>query len=168
MSAGSLTDKGDRIIHLLALCSSRLGAGVLVAMMLLITSDVVLRFIFNKPVPGTFELVEVMMGAVVSLSIAYCGVRRGHVAVELLTEKLPAKTRNLLDMLHHMACIIFFAAIAYKSAEQAVVINESGTVTALLEIPVYPFIWVLSFGSALLAMVYFWQMMEIFRKGAPE
>lgn len=143
---------------------SRIGAGVLVCMMLLITFDVVSRYFFNKPVQGTFELVEVMMGVVVSLSIAYCGLQRGHVSVELLTDQLSVKPRRIVDIIHTVVCIVFFAAVSFKVSQQAVVIKESETVTVLLEIPIYPFLWILSFGAALLALVYFSQLIHMFKK----
>ena len=104
------------------------------------------------------------MGAVVSLSIAYCGLRRGHVAVELLTDNLSRGIKKVVNAIHHVFCIAFFLAVAYKSAQQAGVIKESETVTALLEIPIYPFIWTLAFGATLLALVYSRQMIDIFRK----
>lgn len=168
MGARNFLEQGDRVIYRIANFFSRVGAFILVGMMLLVTSDVFLRFVFNKPVPGTFELVEVMMGAVVSLSIAYCGIRRGHVAVELLTDHLSSSVQKVVSTLHHLLCIIFFAAIAVKGIQQAGVIKESETVTALLEVPIYPFIWILAFGATLLALVYSWQMVGIFRKESSE
>ncbi len=168
MSTGRAFNKGDRLIYLVTISVSRIGAGLLVGMMLLITCDVFFRFLFNKPVPGTFELVEMMMSAVVSLSIAYCGYRRGHVAVELFTDKLPLKTQNFINAVHYLVCVAFFTAIAFEVAWQAQVIKESETVTALLGIPIYPFIWVLSIGAALLALVYLLHVIEILRKGASQ
>ncbi len=168
MGIGKFMEQGDRMIHLITRFSSRVGALILVGMMLLVTSDVVLRFLFNKPVPGTFELVEVMMGAVVSLSIAYCGLRRGHVSVELLTDHLSRRIQKIASVLHHILCVVFFAAISFKGIQQVGVIKESETVTALLGIPIYPFILILAFGAALLALVYLWQMIGIFRKESSE
>lgn len=160
----SLSTKSERVISFLANFSRRIAAGFLLGMMLLITCDVILRFVFNKPISGSFELVEVMMGTVASLSIAFCGFRRGHVAVELFTDQLPKKIGNILSIFHHVVCVIFFVAIAVKGAQQANITMESGTVTALLEIPIYPFIWILCFGASLLALVYIVQMIEIFKK----
>ncbi len=164
VNTDSLTGKAEGLISRLAKFSGRIGAGFLLGMMLLVTGDVISRFVFNKPIPGTFELVEVMMGTVVSLSIAYCGLRRGHVAVELFTDRLPETIGYVFSIFHHVICIIFFAAIAFKVAQQASIIMESETVTVLLGIPIYPFIWVLVFGASLLALVYLIQMIEIFQK----
>lgn len=156
--------KCESMFRTVTLAVSRIGAGVLVCMMLLITADVILRSVFNKPVPGTFELIEVMMGVVVSLSLAYCGVRRGHVSVELLTDNLPDNLQKIIGVIHSVVCIIFFFAVAYFVYQQAIVIKESETVTALLEIPIYPFLWILSLGAALLALVYISQLVKIFTK----
>lgn len=151
----------DRFIYLTTLSASRVGGGLLVGMMLLIACDVFLRFFFNKPVPGTFELVEIMMGATVSMSIAYCGYKRGHVAVEVITEILPLKLKSVFELAHGAVCAVFFATIAVKGAQQAGVIRESQTVTTLLEIPIFPFIWMFVIGSALLTLVYCKQVVMI-------
>ncbi len=168
MSADELNNKRNSLIYLVTRFSSRVGAVVLVGMMLLMAGDVFLRFIFNKPVPGAFELIEIMMGAVVSLSIAYCGLRRGHVSVELITDKLPDRIRAPVDLVHHLVCIVFFATIAYKGSQQAIVIKENETVSTLLEVPIYPFVWLLVFGAMLLALVYFRQMIDhyFFKRGS--
>ena len=168
MGTGKFYKRGERAIFLVTNLANRVGACVLVGMMLLVSGDVFFRYFFNRPVAGTFELVEVMMGAIVSLSIAYTGLRRGHVAVELITDKLPDGIRRSLELLHHVVCIIFFSAVAYKCFQQAGIIRESETVTTLLEIPIFPFIWVLSFGAALLALVYLWQFINILGKRASE
>ncbi len=154
--------KWDRNVYLLTVSASRVGASLLIGMMLLIVSDVFLRFLFNKPVQGSFELIEVLMGATVSLSIAYCGYKRGHVAVEIVTEQLSRGMRKFFELIHNLVCAAFFLVVAVKSAQQAVVIKESETVTALLDIPIYPFIWVFVIGVLLLALVYFWQTIGLF------
>lgn len=166
MDTANLYAKSNRLIFNISKIASRISACLLVGMMLLISFNVLLRFLFNKPIAGTYELVELMMGAVVSLSIAYCGVQRGHVSVELFVEKLHGNTRKALTILHHLVAIIFFSAISYECAQQAIVIKESAMTTTLLEIPIYPFIWTLSFGAALLSLVYFMQLIEIFRRRA--
>ena len=166
MDTGNFYTKSYRLITVLSKTASRIGASILVGMMLLITLDVVSRSVLNKPLPGTFELVEVMMGAVVSLSIAYCGIQRGHVYVELFTDKLHGRVRKTFELLHHLVAILFFAAVSYEGAQQAIVIKESDAATTLLGIPIYPFIWILAFGAALLAFVYLGQLIEIYRKRA--
>ena len=86
--------------------------------------------------------------------------------VELLTDKLHGKVRKAFELLHHLAGILFFAALFYEGAQQAIVIKESDAATTLLGIPIYPFIWILAFGAALLTFVYLWQLIDIYRKRA--
>lgn len=154
-------NRWDRKVYLSAVSVSRIGAGLLLGMMILIVTDVFLRFFFDNPVQGTFELVEILMGAVVSLSIAYCGYKGGHVAVEIITEHMKDRSRSVIELIHSLISAAFFVVVAFKSAQQAIVIKESETVTTLLEIPVYPFIWVFVLGTSLLSLVYCWQFLGI-------
>ena len=48
------------------------GASMLTAMMFLTVTDVILRYIFNRPLAGAFEMAEYMMAVLVSFGIVYC------------------------------------------------------------------------------------------------
>jgi TRAP-type C4-dicarboxylate transport system permease small subunit len=52
-------------VNLVSRWFNYLGVGVLTIMMLLTVSDVLLRFVFNRPILGTLELTEYMMVPVV-------------------------------------------------------------------------------------------------------
>jgi len=67
-----------------------LACAAVIAMMLLSTADVVLR-LFGKPIPGTYELVGFLGTVVVSFALAFTSIEKGHIAVEILVEKLPQR-----------------------------------------------------------------------------
>ena len=139
-----------------------IGAFILVCMMLLVVTDVSLRFLFNRPVEGSFELVEFMMAVVVCLGMAYCGSKKGHTAVEFLMSRFSERTQDIVDGLNYLVSTILFALIAWKSVEQAGVLKESESITTVLELPLYPFLWVLALGSGLLCLVFLLQFIESF------
>lgn len=140
------------------------GAVVLVCMMLLVVTDVSLRFLFNRPVEGSFELVELMMAVVVALAIAYCGVNKEHTTVEFLVSQFPQKVQDVVDFINSLISAVFFILIARGSAGQARMLEESETITTVLEIPFYPFLWVLAVGAGLLGLVFLIQSFEFFIK----
>jgi|WetSurMetagenome_2_1015567.scaffolds.fasta_scaffold143273_2 TRAP-type C4-dicarboxylate transport system permease small subunit len=54
----------------------------------LIVTDVFLRFFFNKPLPATWEMSEVLMPYIVFLGFAYALTEKAHIRVSLLTDRL--------------------------------------------------------------------------------
>ena len=58
------------------MAANGIGMVSLAAMMFLIAADVVLRYFFNKPITGDYELVQFMLVIMISLGLAYCGLRK--------------------------------------------------------------------------------------------
>lgn len=127
------------------------GAAVVV-MMLLTCADVVLRF-FRHPVPGTYELVGFLGTMVISFSMAYTSLERGHIAVEIVVEKLPRRVRTAVEAAVALIGAALFALIAWQSASYAADLRHSGEVSVTLAMPIYPFIYGMAAGSALLTLV---------------
>ena len=66
-----------------------IGQFVLVAMVLRTVVDVFLRYVFNKPILGSYELTEFMMAILVFSSIGYTMSVKRHVVVDLVIATLP-------------------------------------------------------------------------------
>lgn len=144
----------ERVINRISRVANSAGAGVLVLMMLLITMDVLLRYFFNRPITGSFELVEFMMAIVVCLGMAYTGVQKGHVAVEIVVSRFSSRKQGLVDSFTYLVSTILLSLISWKSIVQAKVLMGSGLTSSILYVPVYPFVFVLAFSSGLLSLVF--------------
>ena len=96
---GRLLDAGDRLLgrveNGLNLC-----AGVLIfALMLLGVVQIVLRTVFNAPIFGYIDVVEVSMVGFAVLSIAFVQRVGGHVRMEMLIGKLAGRVKWLVEAL---------------------------------------------------------------------
>ena len=129
-----------------------LACAAVVAMMLLSTADVVLR-IFGRPIPGTYELVGFLGALVVSFALAFTSMEKGHIAVEILVEKLPLRYRLAIDAFCNLAGAFLFSMIGYQAFIYALDIKNSGEVSPTLHIPAYPFIFGISLGCTLLCLL---------------
>ena len=72
---------------------------ILSLMMVLITADVCLRYVFNSPLGWGHEVNALMLVAVVFFGLAHCWVENGHIRMELLYSKMSARGKALADML---------------------------------------------------------------------
>ena len=89
------------------------GAGVLalVAMMAIVTFDVVLRYFFNQPTVWAGEVASFLTIAVVFLGLAQ-NMRLGdHIRIDVFTSLLSARKRLLLDVIAHAIAIVFSVAL---------------------------------------------------------
>src|SRR5512133_2890247 len=129
-----------------------LACAAVVAMMLLSTADVVLR-LFGKPIPGTYELVGFLGTVVVSFALAFTSMEKGHIAVEILVEKLPQRAQLAIEAFCNLIGALLFGVIAYQAVLYAVDIKKSGEVSLTLQMPPYPFIFGIAAGCALLCLL---------------
>ncbi len=130
------------------------GAAAIVMMMFLTFVDVLLRYLFTRPVSGSFELTEYLMVICVSLTLAYCAVLKGHVKVDIVVSLFSARVQEVIRSIVTLLGSIFFLLLTWQSAVQAENIRMSGTFSTVLHLPVFPFVWILFIGNALLSMVF--------------
>jgi TRAP-type C4-dicarboxylate transport system permease small subunit len=129
-----------------------IGASALAMMMFLTAMDVGLRYAFNRPLAGAFELVEYLMAIVIPFSIVFCAYRNQHVAVELILGKLSDKIQLYVNIATTFASIVFIIAIAWQSFLYIKETYSYGTTSAVLLIPTYPFVVPIAIGLAAFAL----------------
>ncbi|MDP2916322.1 MAG: TRAP transporter large permease subunit [Dehalococcoidia bacterium] len=143
----------DSVAGRLSRMVNGIGAGVLAAMMFLIAADVVLRYVFNSPIPGALDMSEFMLIIVFFLGVAYVGVKKGHVAVDLVTSRLSPKPREVLSSVTAFLSLLLFSMLIWRTVAYAMWSWETGATSLMLRAPLMPFILLIAFGSLLLAIV---------------
>lgn len=135
-----------------------------VVMMLLSCADVAMRLI-GAPIPGTYEMVGFLGAVIVSFSLAYTSLQRGHVAVEIIFEKLPLKAQMIVDAVGNLLSTILFGLIAWQSLLYGLDLQRSGEVSLTLQMPFHPFVYGIAVGCGLLAIVLLVDFARSFRRG---
>lgn len=128
-----------------------LGGFFLFFMMLLITSDILLRTIFNSPIQLAFELVEVLMVFLIFLSFPNAQRQGGFVRIELLTDLFPKEKRRPFEYINYIISIIFFIIFCWRSSIilwDSYMIQE--TTRGLVPLLVYPARAAIFVGGALM------------------
>ena len=81
----------------------------------LIIIDVFLRFVFNAPLPATWETSEVVMPYIVFFAFAYTLKKDGHVRVTLFVDRLPPKARFGVEVFRKVVSFGICALFTYWS-----------------------------------------------------
>jgi TRAP-type C4-dicarboxylate transport system permease small subunit len=135
-----------------------------VVMMLLSCADVALR-LFGIPIPGTYEMVGFLGAVIVAFALAYTSLQKGHVAVEVIFEKLPLKVQCFISSAGDLIGAALFGLIAWQSLLYGADLRHSGEVSLTLQMPIYPFVYGTAIGSGLLALVLIIDAIRSFRRG---
>ncbi len=143
--------------------SSFLAGGAVILMMLLTCADVAMR-LFDRPIPGTYEIIGFLGTLAAAFALAATSVEKGHIAVDLLANMLPPRLQIFLDAVSALLGILLFAAIAWQSALYALDLRASGEVSPTLGMPIYPFAAGIAAGCALLCLVLAAELVRCLRR----
>ena len=157
-------DSLNRFIHPTVEVLHSVGVGVLAVLMVLTAGDVILRYVFNRPIIGSYDLTEYMMAIVVSFGLAYCALLKGHVRVDLVVSHLPQRLQSSIDCITGLLSVILFSLITWQSFEHMNILFDSGLKSTVLLISRFPFAGLVCLGSAFLTLVLLANLLEFLSK----
>jgi len=142
----------ERIVQGLTRKLYGVAGGAIVAMMLLTCADVVLRYL-RRPIPGTYELICFLGAVAVAFAMAHTSVEKGHVSVSFVVKLFPQKIQRLIEIITTSFGLFLFVLIAWQSIIYANDLRVSKEVSLTLELPFYPFVFVIGFSAAIVCFV---------------
>lgn len=125
-----------------------------IVMMVAIAADVVYRTGWHKSVPGLLELSETALVAAVFLGMAYTGATNGHIAVDLVTERVPAAVSRWMIATGWIASCIILGWMLYATFVRAVSATVENEVRmGIVHWPLWPGRWLVVIGLAAMLLV---------------
>lgn len=92
-------------------------AAITIALMMLSTTlDATARYVLNNPIPGVFELNEVLLVICVYMGMAWTQIEKGHIRVTAFLMRVSDKTSAKFNILAWAATFIFLSILAHQSA----------------------------------------------------
>lgn len=140
--------KLDQTTRLLAKALFYIAGVALVSMMLITVSDVVLR-IFKMPITGAYEIIGFLAAWAMGFAIPQTSVSKGHVAMDFFEGKFPKWVDRILMLITRIIGMLLFALTAYTLYSMGNDLKDSGELTSLLQLPLYP----LTYGIAIACAV---------------
>ncbi len=126
----------------------------------LVVSDVIKRVITGIPIRGTFELVELIAGLILSMGIGYLTFVRGHVAVGLLVDRFRPRVQAIFTVVTSIIALGSTLWLTKAMVRMALRNMERGEITGVLNIPTYPFNFVMALALALTCVVLAWDVVK--------
>ena len=101
------------------------------AIMLIVVADVVLRYLLNAPLPWSYDLISnYLMPASFFFAVSETLRREQHVSVDIVYARFPLRLRRLCKMLGWLAAGVVFALMTWLAASGAWSRYATGDVTA--------------------------------------
>ncbi len=105
------------------------------AMMALTSADAIMRYQFNRPIVGAYEITEkYLMVAAIFLGFSYAYRGGAFIRVTFLVDKLPQPWRGLANMVAYLMSILCCVLFVIASGRQA--IRAASDTTTLATVPI--------------------------------
>jgi len=136
------------LLHRIVVWWALAGGGVLLAIVLATVVNAGgfaldrLARLAGGTVPGLFgyeDFVRLAVSAAALMCFPYCQLKRGHVAVEFLADRLPAAAQRLIDASVSLGLAVSFAFLAYWMALGMAETRADGALSRVLGWPEWPF-----------------------------
>jgi TRAP-type C4-dicarboxylate transport system permease small subunit len=141
------------VIGRVARSASTLAGLAVLAIVLLITYDVAMRFFFEQPQLFVDEVASFLELFVIFGGLAFTFRTGGHVRVDLLTGRLPGRARAWLRVASFALGLVFLAIVIWTTAQSAVTAYRYGRVSAVMLYPLWAPMALIPLGLVLLAAV---------------
>ncbi len=150
----------SRIANSLAIAANAMGTLVVLALVVILNLDVIMRGIFSAPIKGTYEMVQFSVVLIVFLQLADVvrvdRLTRSDGLLNILKSTSPRLTANLRRIINAVSAI-FMGLIAYITFPEFLHMWETQDyfgVPGLFTLPWWPVKLVITFGTALACLIF--------------
>lgn len=127
------------------------GAIFLVAMMMITVADVILRALFNLPITGAYDLVQLFLVGTVFLSIPEVFLNDENIVVDFVDHIFGRSAVSLLRVIANLAALVFLAVLSWRMIQPALDSVRFNEVSPDLSIPMVVH-WALMIAGIVLAL----------------
>ena len=130
-----------------------IAGSIILIMMVLTTLDVFLRYVFNSPLKGNYELQPMLLIGVVYLAASSIQARRGHIALDLLSSHLSKANQLAVRFFGDVVFLVVAALIAWQFGLATWKAWETNDFFwGLVRLPLWPPYLTITLGTALLGL----------------
>lgn len=114
-----------------------LGGVFFLAEALMSVTSVIGRALFNLPVPGDYELVQMLSAMGIAMCLPYCQLKRGHVFVDFFTLWAPPALKRVLDAIASLLLAGASFLLAWRIWDGMLEMREYGETSMVIALPVW-------------------------------
>lgn len=127
-------------------------AFLIIPLLAIVTYEVAMRYGFNAPTVWAFEATTLLYGMHFVLSFAYTHKHNGHVAIDVIESRFPAKARTVLRIIVNL--VLFLPTVGLLAIWSVIYAGDSWgnweRASTSWAPPLYPFKTIMAIGLVLL------------------
>ncbi len=139
-----------------------LGSCCIFILMVYITVDVVGRYVFNSPLPASFELGLILIVFSTFLALPFSQLQKGHLKLDFIYQRFGRKFQTGVDVLAFFMGMVLFGLIAWQAwywAFEALTLKEY--MEGVYKIPYFPSRLIFAVGSSLFSAQFLLDLVQV-------
>ncbi|MFH1651061.1 MAG: TRAP transporter small permease [Chloroflexota bacterium] len=143
-----------KVYHQLIRVLAAIGSFSIISIISLTVYDVFMRYVFNLPWVGTYEVTVFLLVVIVFFYMGHVTLTDSHVSIDMFVLKMRPRLRAFFASLSCFLCVVLYVLIVWRTLVFAARMRNVGQVSVLMDIPIYPFLYLVAFGSAIMVLVF--------------
>ena len=144
----------DRILAKISTYMAYIGSAALGFLVLMLMYAIVMRRLVNAPLKGSAEMTGLALVLITFLILAYDSFKGESMVVEVVVDRFPRGVRAIISVVMHFLTTGMLGVLCWQLFVQAMRLQDFKQTTQLLEIPLFPFLYLAAFAILILAVVY--------------
>ena len=136
----------------------------IVATMILVVTNVILRRVFNRPILGAYEYTGFFTAIIISFGLAYCALQNGHIAIGFILEKCNIRIQKYIHLVSNIITLGFMMVFSWHLFRYATRIMHTGQVSPTTQTPFYIVVYGVGIGFIGLSLVLVIKVFESFKE----
>ena len=128
------------------------GVIAMLAIALITTADVLLRWLANAPIHGLNEIVGMGMAVAVAATFPAGAAQRVNLTIDLLQHRVGDRALAWLKVGGALLLLVFYALLAWRIGVYAQKLQERAAETIFVQMPIAPFVWTIAVFVAMSAL----------------
>lgn len=153
-----------KLVFLLTRWLNWIAAAGIVAVMLVVCTNVIGRGFFQQPLKGTVDITSLLGALIIAGAIPYTQVLKGHIRIGLLVERLPDRIRNIIEAFVSLVGFALFTLISWQTILFSQMTFEIGELSEVTKIPIGPLTAFVALGCVSLTLVLLIDTAKAFKK----
>ena len=135
-----------KVVYSISNAAGMIGNLCIVFNMLIVTASIVMRMFFRSPIVGLVDIVGIISGCIVALTIAFTEKENGHISASFIIAHFPKKVQIISHIFVSLLSNALLAVLGWRLFIYARQAYIRGTATPTVEIPLFPVAFICSLG----------------------
>lgn len=144
MQAHGTPAGSDPLLRAMRAILGSIAALLIFVMMTITVADVFGRYLFNRPIPGAFEVTEISLAIVIFVALPLVTLENGHIIVSLITEQISARAQRIQGFIAAGISTVVLVMIAWRLLRHGIQLTSYGDVTIFLRLPKGPLAFIMA------------------------